>query len=227
MKTVKWIILTIYVLICFVAAAQQQTTTNSNQQKAEQARANDRPAAGEQTPGDSATTVGGPDANQNKAGAQSTAQQQNETGDSGTTNPAASNTPAVSQTTSSQSGSPAVLAEEDGKMRDGTNNIQRATMNMAGSPVDNVNLKEGNVNPNTEIAESQRQSGNRSVTPQKQNQKLVNAGTATKGSGAQGANDNNRRQNDEASDQTNSRSEKSQKSGQSKRSKERKRKDKG
>jgi hypothetical protein len=216
MKKMKWLILTIYVLLSFVAGAQQQSSANSNQQNAS--------AAGNQTPGDSATTVGGPDANQNKSGAQPAGQQQNVSGDAGTTNPAASNTPAVSQTTSSQSGSPAVLAEEDGRMRDGTNNIQRATMNMAGSPVDNMNVTEGNVNPNTEIKQSQRQSENRSVTPQKENQKLVNAGT--KGTNG-GVDNNNRRQNDEVSDQTNSPNEKSQKSGQSKRSKERKRKDKG
>src|SRR5688500_642649 len=47
-----------------------------------------------------------------------------------TTAEAASNTPAVEQTTTSGSGSPAVLSGEDGDGRDGTNNVQRASMNM-------------------------------------------------------------------------------------------------
>jgi hypothetical protein len=47
-----------------------------------------------------------------------------------------SNASAVIQTTSSESGSPAMLAEDNGTGRDGTNNIQRASYNMAGAKVD-------------------------------------------------------------------------------------------
>jgi hypothetical protein len=43
------------------------------------------------------------------------------------------NTPAVIQRTSSESGSPAVLSGNNGKERDGTNNVQRATPNIAGA----------------------------------------------------------------------------------------------
>jgi hypothetical protein len=63
----------------------------------------------------------------------------------GKADPQASNAPSVIQETSSQSGSPAMLAE-DKNGRDGTNNVQRATPNMAGSPVGNQKAA-GNVKP--------------------------------------------------------------------------------
>src|SRR5688572_6976919 len=56
------------------------------------------------------------------------------------------NTPAVIQRTSSESGSPAVLSGNNGKERDGTNNVQRATPNMAGAKEPgNMNLSKKNV----------------------------------------------------------------------------------
>ena len=55
------------------------------------------------------------------------------------------NTPAVIQRTSSESGSPAVLSGNNGKDRDGTNNVQRATPNIAGAKEPgNMNLSEKN-----------------------------------------------------------------------------------
>jgi hypothetical protein len=58
-----------------------------------------------------------------------------------------SNTPAVIQRTSSESGSPSILSNQDGKGRDGTNNVQRSTPNIAGSPVPgNMNLSRKNRN---------------------------------------------------------------------------------
>ena len=55
------------------------------------------------------------------------------------------NTPAVIQRTSSESGSPAVLSGNNGKERDGTNNVQRATPNMAGAKEPgNLNLSKKN-----------------------------------------------------------------------------------
>ncbi|HEY0743970.1 MAG TPA: hypothetical protein VGD40_21035 [Chryseosolibacter sp.] len=54
--------------------------------------------------------------------------------------------PAVIQRTSSESGSPAVLSEDNGRKRDGTNNVQRATPNIAGAKEPgNMNLSEKNV----------------------------------------------------------------------------------
>ena len=51
------------------------------------------------------------------------------------TDPNKSNAPAVIQTTTSESGSPAILSDNNGSGRDGTNNIQRGTMKMAGAEV--------------------------------------------------------------------------------------------
>lgn len=65
-------------------------------------------------------------------------------------NPQTTNAPAVTQETSSQSGSPAVLSEENGSERDGTNNVQRAEPNMVGSPVKGIKTK-GSVDENQEI----------------------------------------------------------------------------
>lgn len=58
------------------------------------------------------------------------------------------NAPAVIQRTSSESGSPAVLSGNNGRERDGTNNVQRATPNMAGAKEPgNMNLSEKNDAP--------------------------------------------------------------------------------
>jgi hypothetical protein len=55
------------------------------------------------------------------------------------------NTPAVIQRTTSESGSPAILSGDDGKKRDGTNNVQRATPNIAGAEeIGNANLSQKN-----------------------------------------------------------------------------------
>jgi hypothetical protein len=56
-----------------------------------------------------------------------------------------SNAPAVVQTTTSESGSPAILSKDNGKGRDGTNNVQRSSYNMAGAEVPgNMNLSDKN-----------------------------------------------------------------------------------
>lgn len=56
-----------------------------------------------------------------------------------------SNAPAVIQTTSSEGGSPAILSKDNGKGRDGTNNVQRSSYNMAGAEVPgNMNLSDKN-----------------------------------------------------------------------------------
>jgi len=78
--------------------------------------------------------------------------------DTASTDARVSNTPAVPQTSTSQSGSPAVLSGEDGSERDGTNNVQRASMNMVGSPVDNLNLDANeSVDPDAEMKDRQDQ----------------------------------------------------------------------
>jgi trimeric autotransporter adhesin len=64
-------------------------------------------------------------------------------GQSTSADPDASNVPAVIQESSSQSGSPAVLSGEEGSDRDGTNNVQRAKPNMAGSDVKGLKYGKG------------------------------------------------------------------------------------
>ena len=74
-----------------------------------------------------------------------------------------SNVPAVIQITTSESGSPGQLSENNGRGRDGTGNVQRATPNMAGSPVpSNLGLSEENQgqrnqNTNTDVLEQEEQ----------------------------------------------------------------------
>jgi hypothetical protein len=116
-----------------------------------------------------------------------------------------SNAPPVIQTTTSSSGSPGVLAEENGKQRDGTNNVQRASMNMVGSPVGNLNLGNARtVDADTELRDRQNYSQEKQVSAQNQNQS--NAGN-TSGQSEQ-INNNNRKQNNAASDQNLSSKEK-------------------
>jgi hypothetical protein len=65
--------------------------------------------------------------------------------------PTITNTPAVNQETSSQSGSPAVLSTDKGSDRDGTNNVQRAEPNMAGAKVNGVKSGNKSVDEDKEI----------------------------------------------------------------------------
>ena len=111
----------------------------------------------------------------------------------------ASNTPAVSQTTSSGSGSPAVLSSKDGQGRDGTNNVQRASMNMAGSPANNIRLGQTNsVNADNEMRDRQIVEQDKETSARKQNQR---SGGSPTGSRSGEINDNTRRENNAASDQ--------------------------
>lgn len=77
-----------------------------------------------------------------------------------------SNAPVVLQRTTSESGSPSVLSKDNGRGRDGTNNVQRATYNMAGAEVPaNMNLSrknrsEKNMNTGTRIMKQEEQPQN-------------------------------------------------------------------
>jgi hypothetical protein len=72
-------------------------------------------------------------------------------------NNGASNAAVVIQRTSSEGGSPSVLSRENGKDRDGTNNIQRSTYNMAGAQLSgNWNLDKKNRNGQTINSDSTR-----------------------------------------------------------------------
>jgi hypothetical protein len=77
--------------------------------------------------------------------------------------PNASSAPVVIQETSSSSGSPAMSSGKEGSDRDGTNNVQRAKPNMAGSDIKGVHYGKGK-DSDREIREGstrqQKQSGN-------------------------------------------------------------------
>lgn len=143
MKVIKLVMLGVCMLTFFGIEAQNPARPDQ--------------AAGMENAKADSTTVTGADANQ---------QVNNESG-AITTDPRASNTPAVAQTTSSQSGSPAILSAENGKLRDGTNNVQRASMNMAGSPVRNIRLRDRNIDTDVEIKASQSQRNNQGTVQKK------------------------------------------------------------
>jgi hypothetical protein len=84
-------------------------------------------------------------------------------GQGGKADPQASNAPTVIEETSSQSGSPAVLSGTKGEERDGTNNIQRAKPNMAGSSVNGLKIK--NVDEDKEIRKKTDQPQQNAQTP--------------------------------------------------------------
>lgn len=106
----------------------------------------------------------------------------------------AGNTPTVSQSTSSSSGSPAVLSKGKGNDRDGTNNVQRASMNMAGSPVGNLDLDAGQtVDVDSELRDRQDRSREKEASAQK------STGGETPDTGS--IDENTRRENNALSDQ--------------------------
>jgi hypothetical protein len=76
-----------------------------------------------------------------------------------------SNTPGLIERTSSPSGSPALLSSGKGSQRDGTNNVQRATMNMAGAPASNLQLTRQQVDVNNEIQRGRSNVDTRSMNP--------------------------------------------------------------
>lgn len=74
--------------------------------------------------------------------------------------------PAVIQRTTSESGSPAVLSEDNGRKRDGTNNVQRATPNIAGAKEPgNMNLSEKNVGERNQNTGAQTKTREQEDTP--------------------------------------------------------------
>lgn len=72
-------------------------------------------------------------------------------------NEEASNVSAIPSSDSSPAGSPASLSGNNGAEPDGTNNKQRASYNMAGSPVQNMKLDKQDVSTNEEIKRTQRE----------------------------------------------------------------------
>lgn len=193
MGKTKWIAGTAMLFFCLTAVAQDQRTQPQQNNKAQEQTAPNPSDNSQKQRAGTADTPGAQEAaaDANNGTGQDTA------GQGSATRNAASNTPVVPQTTSSPSGSPAMLSEE-ANGRDGTNNVQRATMNMAGSPAENLNMdnvQTGDVNK--ELKDRQ------DYTQGKQN-------SANQAGGVQGntggdkaeINDKTRRENDAQSDQT-------------------------
>lgn len=143
------------------------------------------------------------------------------------TNARASNTPAVPETTTSQGGSPAVLSGEKGSDRDGTNNVQRASMNMAGSPAAGLKLDQNNSNQvDAEARDRQQYSQDKARSAKNQDRADGSTVSGTSGSEPGQVNNNNRRENNALSDQNLSAKEKKLK-GKSEDKKSAKKKNKG
>lgn len=191
MRDVKWIMI---VMIAFglTAQAQESATKQGPVPAQQQNNAQQKPGAqnGDAQAGESAA---------NTPGAVEAGTDENSTDGSGTSADRAANTPAVTQTTSSDSGSPAVLSRGDGKGRDGTNNVQRASPNMAGSPVKNLELDQiAAEDPDSEMKDRQ------DYTQDKQrsaNDETAETGTSPSSGESGEINDNSRRENNEQSDQ--------------------------
>jgi hypothetical protein len=230
MGNVKLIIV-LLMISCLTLQAQQrkdQTGDKATQQlKAAQQSANSTDQDGDSLENAAANAQGTADT----PGATEAAVDANNNNDGDPGNDAsparASNTPAVSQTSSSASGSPAVLSKDDGRGRDGTNNVQRATMNMAGSPANNIRVNNSkDTNPDSEM--NDRQNYEQAKQTSAQDQKGENANPAARESNE--INNNSRRENNAASDQNLSSKEKNtaEQNGEKKsRKKARRKKDRG
>jgi hypothetical protein len=146
MRKIKWIT-GLLIMLTFGLYGQDQT--KSGRQAKQQAATTVEKRGGSQNDADSqqssADTPGASDA-------ATQANSNNEGAGQATANDQKANTPAITQTTTSSSGSPAVLSGKNGSNRDGTNNVQRASMNMAGSPANNLQLDEiGSEDANAEM----------------------------------------------------------------------------
>jgi hypothetical protein len=170
MKSVKWVVGALCVFQFFLTEAQDQNKNAAAGQTNTRKSTSGSKAGAQPTDGDSTKATNGknlqPAQNAPNGATAAGAQPQ---GNSGQANNAAG----VIETTSSTSGSPGMLSGKNGKQRDGTNNVQRASMNMEGSPVGNLHTVEGNVNTNTEIAKGQRLDKSRQAAAQKKSQKAA------------------------------------------------------
>lgn len=187
MQKVTWAIGMI-VMMCFSAAAQQKDNqqvkrakpiTNTVGKKADSLENIQQ--------GDGAKALG----------AESAADENDRAPGSGKKSERASNSPAVVQTNASDSGSPAILSKQNGRMRDGTNNVQRATMNMAGSPAGNVRIPLTRPeDPDKEMKDRQNYERAKETSANQQSTTDQN-----RSGNSNGANNRSRRENSAASDQ--------------------------
>lgn len=212
MKRLQWIIASVFLLVNLSVYAQNQSKEPAQTETAAQGRTrsqsqtnnaqeNTGQEIGSSSEGD---RYRGPGTADTPGAAEAAAQANNNDNNAGDS-AQVSNEPPVPQTTSSQSGSPAVLAGERGRERDGTNTVQRASMNMAGSPAKNINLNDRRtVDVDSELEDRQDYSQEKQVSAQNQN---GNSSTGNTGESNQ-INNDTRRENNARSDQNLSSKEK-------------------
>jgi ABC-type Na+ efflux pump permease subunit len=166
MRTLKFFIVTLSLLLSVLVKAQDQVKEGASETGARQENTGAAVDAGAQNESDTTETSGAGNTSANDA----TANGQN-AAEAGSSDPAISNVPAVPQKTSSDSGSPAVLSNSDGILRSGTNNLPRATMNMAGAPAGDLNLdQEMATDVDKEIDEKQQDSQRKAIARQRLNE---------------------------------------------------------
>ncbi|MBT1700931.1 hypothetical protein KK083_28825 [Fulvivirgaceae bacterium PWU4] len=168
-----------------------KATNAAGQQKGDQQPAIDSEDSNQPTPEENLGSKGSNDGNSDTGnstsankGGNANGSNNNSGANTGSENAEKSNTPAVIQRTTSESGSPSVLSKDNGRGRDGTNSVQRATYNMAGAEVPaNMNLSqknrgERNINTgtNTKIRKQEEQPQKTlSKQTQRENKQQVNA----------------------------------------------------
>jgi hypothetical protein len=201
MAKMKWLISMLMALCCLTVNAQTENQQGQTQQQAGQANGNTAPQGNDgksldnhtKNAADSAIATQNDPANQAVAGTAA-----------GAPAPAQTSTPAVSQTTTSSSGSPAVLSGQKGSGRDGTNNVQRATMNMAGSPAHNLSLPQKTTD-DVASESKDRQQYTQAKQASAERQRSSRAGSGNSGDGnSEQINNNNRKENNDLSDQNKS-----------------------
>lgn len=197
MKTRKWIIGLVLAMFTFAAVGQDKNA--QSQPGVDDIEEGDRPGTSDTPGAEQAARAANTDAG-------------NETD---------SATQLIPQKTSSQSGSPAVLSEQNGAERDGTNNVQRATMNMAGSPVENIDFgDEQTIDVDSEMEDRQDRTQKKQSSAQAQGNNPPTESSEMS--------DNTREENNAASDQNlSSKNKQSGAKDDKKNEKRKKKKDKG
>jgi hypothetical protein len=213
MKNSKWILALLTMATVSLYAQVQPAQTNTQTDNAQQQ--NDRQQNGITRPGqstgrqdsDAQDSQGDAAATADTPGAAEAAADANNGAESGEGSEREVNTPAVTQSTESQSGSPAVPSENDGRKRDGTNSVQRASMNMVGSPANNIRLKQDRPSndPNNEMRDRQVYEQDKSRSARNEE---TSSGTTSSGGDANEINNKTRRENNADSDQSLSSQEK-------------------
>jgi hypothetical protein len=150
MKKIISIMVSIMLVISLNANAQSGDK-KEKELKSKQLKERSRSLGGQRTqsdiPGDKST------ADENTQAADTVSSADNDSGNNAVVErnedqpgrPAKGTAPAVVQKTTSESGSPSVLSDDNGEGRDGTNNVQRAKPNIAGAEEPgNMNLSKKN-----------------------------------------------------------------------------------